>query len=149
MAELGFAFQKVGPALTFAWRQAIYALDSLRVQAGWGEAIVRAEMEQLMLADRSHWQSHYHGTPADQQVMRHFGLADRIRYYWPQRRAQAAVSALLDDLAGRDLPEPLLWQGFAPAVLARAEAIPGPRAQALLLAQVQQALAPYFFEAPA
>ena len=77
--------------------------------------------------------------------MRHFGLADRIRYYWPQRAAQVAVAQLLDDLAARRLPDPLLWQGFAPEVLDRAEAIPGPRVRALLLAQVQTALAPYFF----
>ena len=145
LAELGFGFHKVGPALTFAWRQAVYALDGLRVMAGWGGPIVQPAMEALMLADPGHWQGHSHGDPDARRLMRHFGLADRIRYYWPQPAAQAAVAVLLDDLAGRALPEPLLWQGFAPEVLERAEAIPGPRAQALVLAQVQVALAPYFF----
>lgn len=145
LARLGFAFQKVGPALTFAWRQALYALDQLRVVAGWGAPIVLPAMERLMTADPRHWQGHYHGAEADLRLMRHVGLADRIRYYWPQPAARAAVAALLDDLAPRSLPEPLLWQGFAPRVLDLAEAIPGPRAPALLQAAVQAALSPYFF----
>jgi D-tagatose-1,6-bisphosphate aldolase subunit GatZ/KbaZ len=149
MAELGFAFQKVGPALTFAWRQAVYALDQMRALAGWGAPLVQPAMESLMLSDPGHWHAHYHGTPADQHLMRHFALADRIRYYWPRPQATAAVTALLDDLAPRRLPDPLLWQVFAPQVLDRAETLPGPRPQALIAAQVQQALAPYFFGASA
>ena len=145
LADLGFAFQKVGPALTFAWRQAVYALDMLRGVAGWGAPIVQPAMERLMLEDPGQWQGHYHGDAAAQRLMRHVGLADRIRYYWPHRAAQAAVATLMADLAGRDLPAPLLWQAFAPAVLDRAEGLPGPRAQALIAAQVQEALAPYFF----
>jgi D-tagatose-1,6-bisphosphate aldolase subunit GatZ/KbaZ len=147
LAELGFAFQKVGPALTFAWRQAIYALDQMRAAAGWGEPLVQPEMEAVMLADPRHWRGHYRGTAAEERLMRHFGLADRIRYYWPADRAQRAVARLLADLAGRPLPDPLLWQVFAPAVLVRAEAIPGPRPQALARAQVQEALAPYLWGA--
>ena len=148
LAELGFAFQKVGPALTFAWRQAVYALDLLQQSAGWGDLTVQPEMERLMLADPRHWQGHYHGTPADQRLMRHFGLADRIRYYWPQDSAVRVVDRLLDRLAGRNLPTPLLWQAFSDPVLTLAETIPGPRPRALLLAQVQAALAPYFFGDP-
>jgi D-tagatose-1,6-bisphosphate aldolase subunit GatZ/KbaZ len=143
LAELGFAFQKVGPALTFAWRQAVYALDTLAEMAGWGDAIVRPAMERLMLADPRYWQGHYHG--GDMALQRHFGLADRIRYYWPRAEAQAAVAALRERLAGRELPLPLLWQGFAPEVLDRAEAVGGDRVTALCHAQVEAALAPYFF----
>jgi D-tagatose-1,6-bisphosphate aldolase subunit GatZ/KbaZ len=145
LAELGFAFQKVGPALTFSWRQAVYALDQLRGLAGWGAPIVQPVMDRLMLADPGQWQGHYHGSDAERYVMRHFGLADRIRYYWPQLDARAAVAALMADLAGRNLPDPLLWQVYSPAVLDRAEAMAGPRAEALIAAQVQEALAPYFF----
>ncbi|MCC7321352.1 MAG: class II D-tagatose-bisphosphate aldolase, non-catalytic subunit [Rubellimicrobium sp.] len=146
LARMGFAFQKVGPALTFAWRQALYALDGLRPVAGWGEAVVLPAMERLMQGDPGFWAGHYHGTPEDLRLMRHVGLADRIRYYWPRPEAQSAVRALLDDLSGRILPEPLLWQAFPEPVLALAEAIPGPRPAALLQAAVQAALLPYFFD---
>lgn len=143
LAELGFAFQKVGPALTFAWREAVYALDWLAHAAGWGEPILQPAMERLMQAEPGFWQGHYHG--ADLALQRHFGLADRIRYYWPRPVAQAALAALRDRLAGRTLPAPLLWQAFGQDVLDRAEALPGDRMTALAAARVQAALAPYFF----
>lgn len=147
LAQLGFAFQKVGPALTFAYRQAVYALDSLRQQAGWASTEPLFDtMERLMLAHPGYWQGHYHGTSGDLRVERHFGLADRIRYLWPQPEAVAAVAAVLDDLRGRNLPAPLLWQGFSPAMLARAAEIEGPMPQALILASIQLALDPYFLD---
>ena len=145
LAALGFAFQKVGPALTFAYRQAVYALDLLREQAGWAEATLRPQMERLMLANPGYWQGHYHGGPAEQRMQRHFGLADRIRYYWPQPDAQRIVTRLIADLNGRSLPLPLLWQCFAPQVLDRADIIGGPLPQALIAAQIELALDPYFF----
>lgn len=147
LARMGFAFQKVGPALTFAWRQALYALDSLRPVAGWGTAILPPAMEALMTRDPASWQGHYHGSDAELRLMRHVGLADRIRYYWPRPEAEAAVTALLADLASHDLPLPLLWQALPENVLALADDIPGPRVPSLLEAAVQAALMPYFFEA--
>ena len=145
LAELGFAFQKVGPALTFAYRQAVYALDQLRADAGWGDPVIRPEMERLMLANPGYWQGHYHGNAASLHLQRHFGLADRIRYYWPQAGAQKVVSRLLTDLTARAIPAPLLWQHFAPEVLDRADRIGGPLPQALVAAQIEMALDPYFF----
>ena len=149
LADLGFAFQKVGPALTFAYRQAVYALDQLRQDAGWGDAVIRPEMERLMLAHPAHWQGHYHGDAASVFLQRHFGLADRIRYYWPQASAQKVVARLLADLQVRALPTPLLWQHFAPQVLDRAAVVGGPLPQALIAAQIELALDPYFFGQPA
>ena len=158
LAELGFAFQKVGPALTFAWRQAVYGLDQLATLAGWQPGPGLAEtMEGLMLADPAHWQGHYRGHSADIRVERHFGLADRIRYYWPRPQAQAAVGRLMALFEDRRLPEALLWQAFAPGLLDRAEALasgqgsqgqPAARAMArsLTWAAVQLALDPYFFD---
>lgn len=147
LADMGFAFQKVGPALTLAFRQAVYALDHVRVLAGWAEAAtVQPTMEQLMLEDPSRWQGHYAGTEDELRVARHFGLADRIRYYWPQRAAQVVVAELLSDLANRDLPDPLLAQCFGSAVLLRASGLEGPQARRLIDAQIQEALAPYFFD---
>jgi len=146
LAQLGFAFQKVGPALTFAWREAVYALDWLSHAAGWGAPLVQPAMERLMLDEPGYWQGHYHG--GDLALQRHFGLADRIRYYWPRPVAQEALAALRDRLAGRTLPAPLLWQAFGQDVLDRAETIPGDRMTALAAAKVQAALAPYFFTPP-
>ena len=141
LAALGFAFQKVGPALTFAYRQALYALDQLRDNAG----ALQAEMERVMLADPSKWQGHFTGDTQSLFQQRHFGLADRIRYYWPQTKAQAAVRDLMSDF-DRPISDARLAEVFDAPVLARAENLTGPQTQRLIDAQIQSALAPYFFK---
>lgn len=143
LAELGFAFQKVGPALTFAFRQAVFALDAVRRYLG-GSGDLPATMLDVMQADPKHWSSHYAKTGPDLHVQCLFGLADRMRYYWPHPAAQAALRSLFDDL-DQPLPEPMLWQVFAPQVLDRAETLGGMGAQHLVEAQIQLALEPYFW----
>lgn len=146
LSELGFAFLKVGPALTFAYRRAIYALDALAGQIGWRDGpSVPEVMEALMLAAPKHWQAHYHASGGDLRVQRHFGLADRIRYYWPRPEALAAVEALMRRLLGHDLPAPMLGQAFAPDVIATARQMDAPLPQALIFAEIHAALRPYFW----
>ena len=141
LAELGFAFQKVGPALTFAYRAAVYALDQLRSP----QKELEATMEALMLADPSYWEGHYHGDDEALYAQRHFGLADRIRYYWPQPKAQAAVQGLMAAF-DRPIRDASLITVFDQQVLDCAEGLQGGQLQRLIEAQVACALAPYFFE---
>ena len=145
LARRHFALLKVGPALTFAWREALYALSHVDVWRH-GGAHISETMERLMLTRPAHWRSHYHDDPAQQHLMRHFGYADRIRYYWAQPDALDAVDALKARSA--DIPPPLLSQYLPEATIARAETLPLPRATALLAAHVQGALLPYFRTAP-
>lgn len=141
LAELGFAFQKVGPALTFAYRQALYALEQLRDDKG----ALQEAMEAVMLADPSQWCGHYSGDEAALYQQRHFGLADRIRYYWPQPAAVKAVQVLMASF-DRPLPDSALRTAFDPVVLDRAEQLEGRQIQRLIDAQIACALEPYFFE---
>ena len=84
-----------------------------------------------------------HGAPADLQRERHFGYSDRIRYYWPEPKAQAAIDRLFARLDGRRIPDTLVSQylgALYPAVAAgevRAEA------EALAIAAVQRVLDQY------
>ena len=109
----GFAILKVGPWLSFALRETLYGLDAIAAELT-GTAPLRAGMEALMLARPEHWQSHYHGTPAEQRLQRHFSYSDRIRYYWADPAAQALVTELMAQLPPR-LPETLISQYLAPA----------------------------------
>lgn len=144
LAARRFAILKVGPALTFAWREAAYALSHL---AGWldGPDDLPRIMGQLMEADTGPWASHYR---ADQPLLRHFGLADRIRYYWNQPQAVAAMAALHEALADADLPRAMLRQYLPEATLDRAQALNLPWTQAVLVAHVQRALLPYYEARP-
>lgn len=147
LARRHFAILKVGPALTFAYRQAAYALDQV---AGWygceGEPLADT-MEALMLANPGYWKNHYSGADDAVRRLRHFGYADRIRYYWNQPEAQSRVSAILGRLTGQKLDLPLLRQYFSTQIIERAQSLVSGRvglAQALIYAQIQEALLPYF-----
>ena len=143
LARRHFAILKVGPALTFAWREALYALSHV---TGWtsGAPHVSEAMEAVMLADPSSWSGHYHGDAARQRVLRHFGYADRIRYYWTTAGAQAAVARVIEDFEAATVPPPLLAQYLPQGTIDRAAALDLPPARALLVAHVQRALLPYF-----
>ena len=107
-----FAILKVGPGLTFALREALFALAA--IEAEWLPAAERSRLrealEVAMLADPSHWQGHYPGTADEQRFARAFSLSDRARYYWPVPAVVAAVDRLLDNLTRRPPPLPLLGQ---------------------------------------
>lgn len=144
LVDDGFAILKVGPGLTFALREALYGLDAIAAELdGKGPALEPA-MEALMLAQPKHWASHYPGTPGEQRLQRHYSYSDRIRYYWPEPEAQAAVGALMARLESRNIPETLISRHLArlyPAVVS-GELAPTP--QALCLASIDAALDPYY-----
>lgn len=149
LADRNFAILKVGPALTFAWREALYALGHIRKWLmGEQESLdISAAMDQLMQGKPSYWQGHYEGSALDLKLLRHFGYADRIRYYWTLPEAQKVVADLLSDLQNRTIPAPLLTQYFPPETCARADdlrALGLSQARALLLAHVQIMLRPYY-----
>jgi D-tagatose-1,6-bisphosphate aldolase subunit GatZ/KbaZ len=116
LADLWSAFQKVGPTLTFASRQALSALDHLRDPKG----VLQATIETMM-------------------------HADRIRYYWPYPHAQVRVSDLKDAFDGA-LPDAKLSKVFSVDVLDRVESLTDPQIQRLIDAQFEIALQPYYFE---
>ena len=150
LARRNFAILKVGPALTFAYRRAIYALDHVREwqNPDHGHDRIAPVMERLMRNDPRHWKAHYEASDGCIRRQLHFGYSDRIRYYWPQPEAVQAVATLYRDLDGEPLSRSLLDQYFSADVIARAEAISGKDTslvRALVLAQIQAALRPYFF----
>ncbi len=106
LVECRFALLKVGPELTFAFREALFAMAAM--EAGLGgiadSAIVKA-LENAMDRNPGNWRSYVARGPSE-RVERLFGLSDRVRYYWPDRdvaKAAAEVQAWIDfsgDCAG-------------------------------------------------
>jgi len=95
-----FAILKVGPGVTFALREAVWALD--QIEREWlGEARssrVRETLLNVMRVDPRHWQKYYdtQGDALTRQLQ--YSLSDRIRYYWPVPAVAAAVNQLLHNL---------------------------------------------------
>ena len=141
----GFAILKVGPALTFAMREALYGLDQIALETdpSWESSALRTQMERIMLAEPKYWLDYYRGGHDEQRVLRHYSYSDRIRYYWPRDDAKAAVSRLLAKFGEQPIPAPLISQ-FLPRcyqAVRRGSIAPLPRQ--LVLEAIRQALRPY------
>ena len=115
MVEDHFAILKVGPWLTFAFREAIFALSAMERELLLGKKAtrlseVRQTLENAMLRNPSYWRSYYHGNEAQQSFARVYSYSDRCRYYWPVSEVQEEISRLLANLENQVLPATLVSQ---------------------------------------
>lgn len=105
-----FAILKVGPELTFAYREAVFALAAIEDQMPFKKPSGLVDViDQVMNEDDRNWRSH---VPAGEQqrVLKLFGLSDRVRYYWPHPRIDAAVRQLRANIDSVPLPQGLVMQ---------------------------------------
>jgi D-tagatose-1,6-bisphosphate aldolase subunit GatZ/KbaZ len=114
MVEGHFAILKVGPWLTFAFREAVLALSAIErellVNTARRISEVREALDTGMLRDPSHWQSYYLGNDEEVRRDRIYSLSDRCRYYWNQPAVQEELSRLLDNLRAIPIPLTLISQ---------------------------------------
>jgi D-tagatose-1,6-bisphosphate aldolase subunit GatZ/KbaZ len=107
-----FAILKVGPGLTFALREALWALDA--IEREWIEAGAQARLREVALARMrelpQHWQRYYPGHGRSLEVDLQYSLSDRIRYYWPDRAIEQARERLFANLRGDPPPLSLISQ---------------------------------------
>jgi D-tagatose-1,6-bisphosphate aldolase subunit GatZ/KbaZ len=114
MVEDGIAVLKVGPALTFALREALFALESIEQELfGYsfsGLSRFSDTLEREMIGQPVHWQNHYSGEQAALRLKRRFSYSDRCRYYLPRKAVVSATKTLFDNLSKSSIPLPLLSQ---------------------------------------
>jgi len=110
-----FAILKVGPAATFAYREALFALAAIE-----DELLPEAErshlpqvLDRCMVEKPKHWQNHYSGDAAELRLLRRYALSDRCRYYWGEPEVRAAVERLVANLR-RHVPPMILLSQFLP-----------------------------------
>jgi D-tagatose-1,6-bisphosphate aldolase subunit GatZ/KbaZ len=148
MVKDHFAILKVGPWLTFALREAVFALAS--VEEEWlGDrkrvttSQVRETLEQAMLADPRYWKNYYRGNDAELRFARKYSLSDRARYYWPVPSVEEALQRLLRNLASSPAPLSLLSQ-YLPnqAAAVRTGSISADPAS-LIRHKIQEVIGPY------
>ena len=115
MVKDRFAILKVGPWLTFAYREAVLALSEierelLNARAGCPLSNVRGSLEESMLRNPSHWRSYYQGDEAEIRRQLIYSYSDRCRYYWHEAAVQEEIKRLLDNLGQRPIPATLISQ---------------------------------------
>jgi D-tagatose-1,6-bisphosphate aldolase subunit GatZ/KbaZ len=110
LIEDGFAILKVGPALTFALREALYALADIEAQliAPAVQSRLAETIERTMLAHPAVWQPYYAGDAKQQTLLRRYSYSDRMRYYWNYPEIAAAVDRLILNLSSTAIPQSML-----------------------------------------
>lgn len=113
-----FAILKVGPALTFALREALFALDKLEQEwIGVQQAShLRSTVEQVMREKPEYWANYYQAAGHQQILDCTYSFSDRIRYYWPHPEVQKSLNVLFENLTQNPPPLTLLSQ-YLPAQL--------------------------------
>jgi len=110
LVEDHWAVLKVGPGLTFALREALFALAAIEEQliASADQSHLPEVVERRMLAEPGQWQGYYPGSVDEQRLARRYSYSDRLRYYWPDQEVSSAQERLLTNLASVELPLPLI-----------------------------------------
>jgi D-tagatose-bisphosphate aldolase class II non-catalytic subunit len=94
LVDARFAILKVGPELTFAFREAAFALAAMEQGlGGLGESELVRALEDVMDEDPSYWRP-YIADGVNARMDRLFGLSDRVRYYWGRDTVRAALTPL-------------------------------------------------------
>jgi D-tagatose-1,6-bisphosphate aldolase subunit GatZ/KbaZ len=110
-----FAILKVGPWLTFAFREAVFALATIENELLTGSLGTTLSglpdiLENAMLENPVHWKSYYQGTGRELMLARKYSYSDRARYYWPQASVATALERLVHNLNSHPAPHSLLSQ---------------------------------------
>ncbi|MGE0217759.1 D-tagatose-bisphosphate aldolase, class II, non-catalytic subunit [Mycolicibacterium sp.] len=146
LVEDHWAVLKVGPGLTFAMREALFALAMIETELlpRPARSNLIEVVERRMLAAPQYWQSYYTDPdPLAQRTARRYSYSDRLRYYWADDDVDAARRTLLDNLDRVGIPLPLISQ-YLPQQYDRIRAGElAATAQDLVVDRVRDALRPY------
>lgn len=107
-----FAILKVGPAATFAYREALFALAAIEAELLPAAQCSRLPqvLDEVMVAQPKYWQSYYQGDEAALRLLRSYSFSDRCRYYWGEPALVQAVQTLFGNLEQHAPPLVLLSQ---------------------------------------
>ncbi len=112
MVDDGIAILKVGPALTYALREGLFALSMIEAELLPEEKQSRFKtvLDEVMQEDDQYWVNYYRGSPQALHLKRQYSLSDRCRYYMQDARVQAAMEKLFDNIDSVRIPNGLLRQ---------------------------------------
>lgn len=115
MVEDGFAILKVGPALTFALREALFALNHIEKEMFENYNCDKQSkfievLDAEMLKKPEFWEKHYYGSEHELKLARKYSLFDRCRYYLPVKEVQESIERMIYNLKSVNIPLTLISQ---------------------------------------
>lgn len=114
LVEDGVGILKVGPGLTYAMREGLFALANIEEALFHGSDKETSNfiqtLEDAMLADPKNWNKHYHGDDNALWLKRKYSFSDRSRYYMPSDSVAAAKNKMIENLRSVGIPLSVLSQ---------------------------------------
>jgi len=115
MVEDHFAILKVGPWLTYAFREAVFALAVIEKETLSNKKRIFLSnlleiLDQRMLELPKYWEKYYTFAEEDNKLKRKFSYSDRIRYYWSDKKVEESLGRLLNNLTENKIPLTLISQ---------------------------------------
>lgn len=120
MVQDGIAILKVGPALTYGLREALFALSMMEKELVPEEkqSHFPETLDKVMLENPTNWQKHYHGGDKQLALARKYSFSDRARYYIGLPEVVASMNKLFANLREYPIPMNMLHQ-YMPLSYAR------------------------------
>ena len=109
MVESGVFILKVGPELTFAYREALTGMEKILNEIngyhGFSDALLTA-----MNDNDANWHNHYVNNAKTLQIYQQYSFSDRCRYYLGDIRVKKAIEELKDRFNKSTIPLFLVHQ---------------------------------------
>lgn len=149
MVEDHFVFLKVGPWLTYKFREAVFALDSIEKEIlsnhkGIQLSDLGEVVERRMLEFPKYWEKYY---PKDTEsiLKRKYSYSDRIRYYWSDKSVAESLTRLLHNLSEHPVPHTLISQYFPEEYYAVREGIISGNPEEIIIQRISSVLEIYHY----
>lgn len=102
MVEDGVKILKVGPALTFAMREGLFALYNIEKELYKNTDVKTSHLlevlDEKMIEEPKYWSKHYHGSSNEIALKRKYSFSDRCRYYMPLKEVEDEINVMFDNL---------------------------------------------------
>lgn len=150
MVEDGFIILKVGPALTFGFREGAFALNLIENEILKYNSNVELSnfievLDFNMVKNHKDWVHHYSGTGEQIKLQRKYSLSDRARYYMPKDEVNFALEKLMNNLEGIEIPITIISQFMHEQYKKVREGILKPNAEDLLKDRIGEYLDDYIY----
>jgi D-tagatose-1,6-bisphosphate aldolase subunit GatZ/KbaZ len=147
LVEDHFCILKVGPWLTFGYREALFSLSMIEEEMFSQKEVetsnLRAVIEEVMLDDSKYWRKYYSGDESQQQFKRKYSFSDRSRYYWPNEKIQSSIKKLIANLEKHPISLSLLSQYMPNQYTAINEGIIKNNVNQIILNKTQEVISLY------
>lgn len=113
MVRDGIAIIKVGPALTYALRQALFALcfiENEMIENVNSRSNFINVLDDIMRGDDKYWKQYYTGNNLNIKLARKYSYSDRCRYYLINNSVKKSIEKLFNNIDHLNIPMGLFAQ---------------------------------------